>query len=749
VRLQLTERARLSRSEVIPTGDTVRQVRTRLRALFAVLGLFLVLLLPSPARAAGEDAAALRTAQEILDGDYSSGNFLDAKRKLEAALARCGRCAPQTLAPLHILLGMVASQTGQKAEATAQFQLAQKADPSSQLPPRTTPDIRAQWEEAKGAAPGAPTPAGTGGDQPAEPTPSPGAPTPAGHIPGWSNVDAFQEASAGLAADMAGKLQDCIDHDQKSLGMEEQPRTRLHLSSCEARTGHLIDGLQDAQKALEDGIKRRDPAVMKAARERVEGLLRRIPHVTFQPSPGLDELQVTFDERAVPVNALTKRFSIDPGDHKLHAEANQNGIPLSLDQSYTVGEGQLLTVPLVLKSQAPEYLTPGQLKCMLGAKSQDEILKCLPQKSKPLVVKAGTQLSGYSDTTNVEVWSPEIDANVSSPTQGWNAGGHFLVDVVTAASPDIVSEASPPFHEQRYSGGLDGGYKLGLYGAQGQVNYSSEPDYISRGGGLAVTADLHDKLITPRLGANFNHDSIGRGPHNFIHTLDTTELEAGITFVLSPTSLLLISATAQFENGDQSKPYRYVPMFDPTNVAPFIPVGASADLVNRVRLPFRPTEQLPLFRNRYAVGARFAHRFPGATLRIEQRLYNDSWQLKATTTDGRYIVDVGKRLEIWPHGRFNAQTGANFYQLAYSATVDPNTGQLVVPLYRSTDRELAPLVSLTGGAGAHWLLTSPEGKTQYGLSFQVDAMYTKYFDSLFITQRTALYGTVGFDAEFD
>ena len=65
------------------------------------------------------------------------------------------------------------------------------------------------------------------------------------------------------------------------------------------------------------------------------------------------------------------------------------------------------------------------------------------------------------------MWSPEIDANVSSPTQGWNVGGHFLVDVVTAASPDIVSEASPPFKEQRYSGGLDGGYKLGPYGGAG------------------------------------------------------------------------------------------------------------------------------------------------------------------------------------------------------------------------------------------------------------------------------------------
>jgi hypothetical protein len=713
-----------------------------------VLGLFLVVLVPARAKAAGaEDAAALRTAQEVLDGEYSSGNFTDAKKKIEAALGRCARCAPSTQAPLHILLGMIASQTGQKAEARAQFQLAQQADPSAQLPPRTTPDIRAQWDEAKGAASG---PSDTAGGEPgAGAAPAPGGATPPGHIPGWNNVDAFQEASAGLASDMAGKLSECIEHDKKSLELEEQPRTRLHLSSCEARSAHLIDALQDAQKALEDGLKRRDPAVMKAARERVEGLLRRIPHVTFAPSPGLDDLQVTFDDRPVPPNALTKRFSIDPGDHKVHAEATQNGIPLSLDQSYQVGEAQLLTVPLVLKSQAPEYLTPGQLKCMLGAKSQDEILKCLPQKSKPLVVKAGTQLSGYSDTTNVEVWSPEIDVNVSSPTQGWNAGGHFLVDVVTAASPDIVSEASPPYHEQRYSGGLDGGYKYKTYAAQAQVNYSSEPDYISRGGGLALTADLDEKLVTPRLAANYNHDSIGRGPNNFIHTLDTTEFEAGVTFVVSPTSLLLVSVTAQFENGDQSKPYRYVPMFDPVNVAPFIPVGASPDLVNRVRLPFRPTEQLPLFRNRYAVGARFAHRFPGATLRIEQRLYSDSWQLKATTTDGRFIFDLGRHFEIWPHARFNAQTGANFYQLAYSATVDPNTAQLVVPLYRTTDRELSPLVSLTGGGGLHWLISDPEAKTQYGLSVQADTLYAKYFDSLYITQRTAVYGTVGFDAEFE
>ena len=712
----------------------------------APLGLLLVLLAAAEALAApADDAAAVHTAQAVFDGDYASGEFMAARRKVETALARCAtRCSPQAQAPLHVLLGMVASQTGQRADAVAQFQQALALDAGAQLPPRTTPDVRSAWDEARqGPAPAA------GSDAPAAPTPdaTPAAAT-AAHIPGWNNVEAFQEASAGLAADMAGKLAECIDHDKKSLALEEQPRSRLHLSSCEARSAHLLDALQDAQKALEDGIRKRDPAVMKLARDRVEQILRRVPHVTFQPGPGIEGLEVTFDDRPVPTAALTKRFSIDPGDHTVHAEGLQNGIPLSLDDKYTVGEGQLLTVPLVLKSQAPEYLTPGQLKCMLGAKNQDEVLKCLPQKTRSLVVKIGSQLSGYSDTTHVDVWSPEIDANVSSPTQGWNVGGHFLVDVVTAASPDIVSEASPAYHEQRYSGGLDGGYKYKTYGAQAQANYSQEPDYISRGGGLSFTADLDDKLITPRLGANFNHDSIGRGPNNFISTLDTAEIEAGVTLVLSPTSLLLVSATAQLERGDQSKPYRYVPMFDP-GLAGFIQPGTSIDSVNRLRLPYRPTEQLPTARDRYALGARFAHRFTGATLRIEQRLYDDSWALKATTTDGRYVFDLGRHLLLWPHARFNAQTGANFYQLAYSSYADQATGALVVPLYRTTDRELSPLVSLTGGGGGHYVLSSPDAKTQFGVSLQADVMFSKYFDSLFITQRTAIYGTVGFDAEFD
>ena len=100
----------------------------------------------------------------------------------------------------------------------------------------------------------------------------------------------------------------------------------------------------------------------------------------FQAEPAIFDLRV----RQAMYMAL---------DRPAIAEGTQAGIPLSFDETYTVAEGQLLSVPLVLKSQALEYLTPGQLRCMVGAKNQEDVLKCLPQNRKNLVVKAGLERS--------------------------------------------------------------------------------------------------------------------------------------------------------------------------------------------------------------------------------------------------------------------------------------------------------------------------------------------------------------------
>ncbi len=713
-------------------------------ALAAPLALVLVLILvlvaaERPAYAAGEDAAMHDAVQQIMSEDYPS-SLGPAKKKLQDQLGNCLKkgCGSAVKAEVYIALGMVSSQLGQADEAKQNFKSAAAADSNAKLPSNATPTMKAQFDDATGAGAAA---AAAGDDTEA---PAQGGTTAAG-------IKLMMEA---LKADQEGRLDECIEKDKAALKIEEQPRTRLHLASCESRNGKLVDALKDAQKALEVGIGKRDAGVMKVARTRVKELLDRIPHVTFVPPPGVQDLSVKFDDRPVPLDALTKKFSVDPGKHKVVAEGSVNGFPATFDEEYDVKEKEFTTIRITLKPPANDYITPGQIKCMLAAKSQEDVQKCLPQNRKNIVIRAAIDLSAYSDTNSVAVYTPGINASVSSPTAGWNVGGNFIIDAVSAASPDIVSTASPPFKEFRYGGGITGGYKPGLYGAQGIASISSSPDYVSYTGGLLLQADFNDKLITPSLGYTYSHDRIGRGPNNFQHdfnplkgSLDTHEVEGGVTFVMSPTSILVVGGTASFERGDQSQPYRYIPMFDPDTVAPFVPNGATVDLVNRTRLPVRPLEQLPTERDRYAVGGRFNKRLNNATLRLEERFYIDTWGIKASSTDARYMVDLSRHLRVWPHVRAHLQTGANFFRLAYAAALDPNGG-ISIPLYRTGDRELAPLITGTGGGGVRIGLGEPEGEIKYGITIVGDVMYTRYLKALYVTTRTAVYGSVGFDVEF-
>lgn len=717
-------------------------LRARLLAVLVCLALLAVV---SPSRAAGDDAAVREAVQQIMNEDYP-GSLGPAKKKLQEQLGTCNKkgCGAAVKGEIYVAMGMVASQLGQAEEAKQHFKSALQADPSAKLPSSgVTPAIRGQFDEAagKGAGGGAAAAAG-GGDDAGDDAPVTGGVGAA--------IKLIQEA---LKADQEGRLEECIEKDKAALKFDEMPRTRLHLASCESRSGKLVDALKDAQKALEVGIQKRDAGVMKVARNRVKELLDRIPHVTFVPPPGVTDLVVRFDDRPVPVEALTKKFSVDPGKHKVVAEGTVNGFQATFDEEYDVKEKEFVTVRITLKPPANDFITPGQIKCMLAAKSQEEVQRCLPQNRKSLVIRAAGDLSGYSDTNSVAVYTPGVNASIVSPTAGWNVGGNFLVDAVSAASPDIVSTASPPFEEFRYAGGVTGGYKPGLYGAQVSANTSSSPDYRSYTIGGRLMADLNDKLITPTIGYSYSLDKIGRGPNNYLAdfnplkgTLHNHEIEAGITFVMSPTSILLVGGTMSIERGDQSQPYRYIPMFDPIEVAPFMPKGATVDLVNRTRLPVRPLEQLPTSRDRFAVGARFNKRLSNATLRLEERIYYDTWGLKASSTDARYMVDLSRHLRVWPHLRVHAQSGTDFYQLAYGAIID-NQG-IVLPTYRSSDRELSPLITGTGGGGLRIGLGEPEGEVKYGITVVGDVMYTRYLKSLFVTTRTAVYGSVGFDVEF-
>ncbi len=365
-----------------------------------------------------------------------------------------------------------------------------------------------------------------------------------------------------------------------------------------------------------------------------------------------------------------------------------------------------------------------------------------PPNASSIDVRASSAFGTYGDTDHVFVQTPSIAGSVANPTAGWSIDGQYLVDVVSAASVDIVSTASRRWEEVRQAGELNAAYKPGPFGVSAAGAVSSEPDYLSWTAGGALTQDLLDKNLTLLAAYYHTHDVAGRSgtPFSvFSHAINRDAFKAAATVVLGRATIASLMGDLVVENGDPSKPYRYIPLFAPGT---YVPLGASIDLVTSLRVSARPLEQLPLSRERYAFTARLAHRFYRSTLRVDERLYADSWGLKASTTDARYLVDVARRVETGPHVRLHEQTSVNFWQRAY--VLEPGFDY---PALRTGDRELGPLLNATGGFLLRVAIGSDREPDAWALGFDLNATWTQFFDDLYVTHRFAAVGGITLEAQ--
>jgi hypothetical protein len=359
----------------------------------------------------------------------------------------------------------------------------------------------------------------------------------------------------------------------------------------------------------------------------------------------------------------------------------------------------------------------------------------------PVVARASGATTLYTDSDHVAVVTPVATAEIGDRYSVWNVRADYLVDVISAASVDIVSTASQRWHEVRQAGGLQASYKPHDLGVRASGAISREPDYSSTAAGLDVVWDFSKRGHTAVFGYAHDGDTIGRTGTSFAifsRSLAQDTVRAAVSLTLGPAAVLSIANELVLERGDQSKPYRYVPMFAP-EIAPTIEKGASIDTVNAKRNQDRPLEQLPLSRERYALTARFGYRFAHATLRVDERVYTDTWRLHATTTEARYLADLSRRWTIWPWLRFHAQTPVYFWNRAY---VSRGTGEFVGPKYRTGDRELGPLATIGGGVGASFAMGPADDPSIVVVQLHGGVIRTEFLDDLYVKSRTAGVSTL-------
>jgi hypothetical protein len=675
-----------------------------------------LLLVPRPVLADDKDTDGLVAVADALS-DFGTNKHADAVKKLEDALKLCAgsACLGTTRAQIHITLGIVqGAGLKQPAKAFSEFQAALKEDPKA-TPDRQfmTKELTKLWNEAKAAV----KKGGTG-------------PTASRPLPTRPQLDSVNAAKEQLAQK---NWSDCMGTLIAGMAESEFAAGKLMLAQCEDMGGLILEATADAKLASKYAEEELNNDVRKKADDLLVRLGNDQPSIVLVIPRTIDDPEATVDGVAIPKDKIDKPIPHNPGKATIEVKGKKGQFPFTFKTTETFDRGEKVTVNVTDDAKGNSSV----FQCIQAARTAADVNLCIETggKGRGLTIRGGMEVASYNDSTNVDVLSPTLFLSAENPTAGWRVGGSYTVDVVSNASPDIVATATRRFDEVRNAGSLAAEVKLGpaRVGIDGSV--SVEPDYIGRGVGAAVSADVANKMVTPTLAYHLGFDILGRGhtPFDVFHrNILTHDIDLGVSLVVNASTIAVVGGTIELQDGDTSKPYRHIPMFS-SALAGQVPRGATPLLVSSYRLALEPFEQLPDNRKRFALLGRVSHRFDNATLRADERVYTDTWGLKASTTDARYFYDVSKALRFGPHVRFHVQGPVDFWQRAYVATDTP-TGQWALPKYRTGDRELGPLLGVTLGAGVRYKLTDI-----FAVTVQAEGVYTQFLDHIYVYDRWSLF----------
>lgn len=682
------------------------------------------------AQADGEAREAVGRALEL--ARYRK--YGEAITQLEATSSTCRveGCDDATKASIYLALGTVYALDGKRDEAQQRFEWALALDferaPDDQY---RTRDVDTAFAQAKAAVE-----AGEG-----RPPPRP---------PGQLSDE--QRQSLQTASDQldGGDWEGCLQTMIVSTSLEEYGRGKLMLAKCQESGGLMLEARRDAEAAVEIASQDGDQKLLAEIQEYLEYLDEETPKIRLKIQSGIRNPVVKIDSTVVPPEEVKEPIPHNPGTAVVEVTGERGGQPYEFRQEIRFQRREL--IELEVRSDVTPYQA-----CLQKARTVTERQECerIFNQEEGLTVRGVLEVASYNDTDHVDVLSPSLSIDAVQPTEGWNVSGSVLVDVVTTASADIVTTASRRFDEVRFAAGLGGGYRIGPVTPSVLASVSVEPDYIGRTVGGAVSADVLDKMMTPYLGYSFGFDLIGRADTAWdVYSQDLYRhlITAGTSVVFNASTIGVVALSVQLEEGDQSKPYRHVAMFDGA-IAPNMPRGATPRLVSAARLDLAPLEQLPLDRQRYALLLRLSHRLDEVTLRGSERVYLDSWGQWGSTTDARLYWDAYQaegaeggagfpQLTLGLHGRFHIQGGASFWQRAYVGQL--TAAGYALPRYRTGDRELGPLFTVTAGLGTRAALSEA-----VALGLTVEGLYSQFLDHLYLYEKLGLFTASMLEVQID
>jgi Protein of unknown function (DUF3570) len=278
-----------------------------------------------------------------------------------------------------------------------------------------------------------------------------------------------------------------------------------------------------------------------------------------------------------------------------------------------------------------------------------------------------------------------------------SVSGNYYVDMVSSASIDVETTASP-YEEERNEQGFTAQYLVDRSTINLGYTHSQENDYDALTYSLGIEQSFFGDLTTLGFGFSLGDDVVGQNitvdgkrvpDPNFKKDMQRRKYSVNASQILTKNLLASISidsATDQCLNLVEddtclNNPYRTVRYQD----------GSNSNF---------QAERYPQTRSSDAVGVRLMYHMPWrASVRFDARTFADSWGIEASNYELRYVHSYKDSWLFEGKFRVYEQTEANFYSDLFPYVNAQN--------YLARDKELSPFSSITFGLGVTYEL--PKG----------------------------------------
>ena len=249
--------------------------------------------------------------------------------------------------------------------------------------------------------------------------------------------------------------------------------------------------------------------------------------------------------------------------------------------------------------------------------------------------------------------------------------GSYYVDMVSSASIDVITTASPYTEERtQWSVGMD--YLYANTTVRANYTSSSESDFDAETFAFAVSQDMFGDMTTLTLSFTVAADAVGRSDDpTFGRDISRQQYGIGITQILTKNLIAAVNFETITDEGFLSNPYRSVRYLD---------FGSA------IGYSFEP-ELYPNTRTSNALGLRARYYLPyRAAVEGEYRFYTDTWNIAGHTFALTYVHPMGPWTFTAKY-RYHDQSGADFFNDLFPRSEATN--------FRGRDKELSPLTSQT------------------------------------------------------